>query len=348
MEPQIILEDWSPVCNIQAFVEKSDRAYYFYLWINPGSEDAEIRTCWICNRMEAPKKVVPSEFSDGQAPRMPAEFVGHDKYGIDLDEETLDIVWFEEGDAAALLSGDKILAVIPCFSGYKDFHGYSIYAEGTGPYAWEMKQAYENFLKKITICKKTWDYFETEYWPEVQSSHLNSLNNFWEKQQRYYAIDGGEFPPKALITGQKDDILYAITAGVSIIPMPKVEMNYQDEYTDYRRIELGFACIESKVQIMQKMLPSISGLSNLPWEEITFLGHGHTIPIDPINDYKYILFLNSNELNIEAPKYEKFRGDRINLLWLKLIDEDEYNYVYENGVAAYLDIHKEHDIHILM
>lgn len=347
MKSEIIFEDWSPVCNIQAFVEKTERAYYFYLWINPGSEEADIKACWICNRIKAPEKVEASELEMGLAPRMPAEFVGHDIPGIDLDEETLEIVWFEEGDSAALLSGNKIISVIPSFSGYNDFHGYSAYANGTGPFAWELKQAYEHFLEKTSESREMWKYFETDYWPEVQDSLLHSLDEFWNKQLKYYAIDGGEFPAKALITGQKNDILYAITAGVSIIPMPKVEMTYQDEYADYRRIELGFACIKSKVDIMQKMLSPISGLSRLPWEEITFLGHGHTIPIEPIDDYKYILFLNSNELDIETPQYEKYRGDRVNLLWIKLINEDDYNYVYKNGVKAYLDIHNERNIHVL-
>ena len=57
METEIIIEEWSPVCNIQAFVEKSDNAYYFYLWINPESEEPELRSCWICNRVKATKTV---------------------------------------------------------------------------------------------------------------------------------------------------------------------------------------------------------------------------------------------------------------------------------------------------
>lgn len=35
MENEVIVESCSPVCNIQAFVEKSDKNYYFYLWIDP-------------------------------------------------------------------------------------------------------------------------------------------------------------------------------------------------------------------------------------------------------------------------------------------------------------------------
>ena len=39
----VLLEEWSPVCSIQAVVEDNGQAVYFYLWVNPGSENAEIR-----------------------------------------------------------------------------------------------------------------------------------------------------------------------------------------------------------------------------------------------------------------------------------------------------------------
>ena len=131
-EPELIIEDWSPVSDIQAFVERSEKNYYFYFWINPESEEAEIRSCWICNRVKAPADIQEAMAVEGEAPCMPAEYVDHDPDGIDLDEDSLSIEWFEEGNAAALLSGDRIIAVIPNFSGYNGFHGYSIYAKGTG------------------------------------------------------------------------------------------------------------------------------------------------------------------------------------------------------------------------
>lgn len=347
MESEIILEEWSPVCNIQAFVEKTDKTYYFYLWINPESEEPEIRSCWICNRVEAPQEVDVTEFGNGQAPRMPVDYVAHDKKGIDLDEDLLEILWFEEGDAAALLSDNKILAVIPCFSGYNGFDGYSFFAEGTGPFAWEMKHAYKHFEEKVAFSKKFWNYFDTQYWSQVQESHLKTLENFFGTHEKYYAIDGGNFPPKALITGRKNGVIYGITAGVSMIPMPKVEMSYKDNYTEYRRMELGFACTEEREQLMKSMLKTISGLTNLPWRELTFLGHGHTIPISNIEGYQYILFLNANEMQQSAPKYDTFWSERINLLWLKLIKEEEYQRVCERGVAAYLDEFKEDSIYVM-
>ena len=76
--------------------------------------------------------------------------------------------------------------------------------------------------------------------------------------------------------------------------MPKVEMNYQDEYKDYRRMELGFACIEEHESMTNQIFGLISGLSSFPWQNQTFLGHGHTLPISGIEGYNYILFLLLN------------------------------------------------------
>ncbi len=57
MEPGVIIEEWSPLGNIQACVEKTERTYYFYLWINPTSKEPEIRSCWICNRIKGSRNI---------------------------------------------------------------------------------------------------------------------------------------------------------------------------------------------------------------------------------------------------------------------------------------------------
>jgi hypothetical protein len=345
MEPDVIIEDWSPVGNIQAFVEKTDKNYYLYLWINPESDKPEIRSCWICNRKKAPKSIEDAFAVEGEAPCMPAEFVAHDSNGIDLDESALHLQWFEEGDSVALLSGSNLLAVIPCFSGYDGFSGYSVYAKGTGPFAWELKQAYSHFEEQVKRSRDFWDFFETDYWGEVQDTHMNALESFFGPHDKYYAIDRNEFPPKAMATGRKGNVLYTITLGVSMIPMPKVEMNYNDDYRKYRRMELGFACDTSQEKHMHSVMSAIAYLASMPWEEQTFLGHGHTVPFDEINGYSHLLFLNSRELNIpNAPQYKDFLGDPINLLWLKPITKSEYDYIVENGSAAYLNDKDASDI----
>ena len=347
MDSEIIFEEWSPFGNIQAFVEKTERTYYFYLWINPESTEPQIRSCWICNRIKGPKDVKEALAIEGQEPCMPAEFVDHNPDGMDIDETNLSVQWAEEGDAAALLSGESLLAVIPSFSGVNGFHGYSIYAKGMGSFAWEMKQAYKNLEEQFKKGKEFWDYFDTDYWGGVQDSQIKTLQKFFGEYEKYYAIDRNEFPPKALVTGRRQEILYAFTLGVSMLPMAGVESSYDDDYKDYRRMELGFACRPEHENIRNSVFSAMSFCASLPWLELTFLGHGHTIPFDGIPGYKYMLFLNTREISrIEAPQYENFMGERINLLWLRPITEEEYAYVVENGVEAYLEGKDLRKIHI--
>lgn len=338
MENEVLLEEWSPVAEIQAIVEKSDKNYYFYFWINPESPEPEIRSCWICNRVKAPTTIDEAFEVEGESPCMPEEYVDHDINGIELDEGVLSIEWFEEGDAAALLSGDKIIAVIPGFSGYEGFYGYSIYAKGTGPFAWGLKDAYSRFEEEVKNSKKFWSYFEKDdFWGEVQDFHMETLYKFFGKEEKYYGIDGGKFPPKALVQGRKDNIIYGITLGVSMIPMPKVEMTYQDEYKDYRRIELGFACNDRHEALIKSFYSTMSGLSAYPWSELTFFGHGHTIPFNNIKGLDYILFLNDRFLNLkDSPQYGEFMGEKINLLWLVPITAADREMIVKNGMTDYL------------
>ena len=349
MENEMIIDEWSPVADIQAFVEKSDKNYYFYFWINPESPEAEIRSCWICNRVKAPKDIDEAFANEGEAPCMPREFVDHDPDGIELDEDSLSIEWFEEGDAAALLSNDKIIAVIPGFSGYNGFHGYSAYAKGTGPFAWELKKAYPRFESEVKNARKFWSFFDEEdFWGKVQDFHSDILNKFCGKEEKYFAIDGGNFPPKALIQGRKGNVLYGITMGVSMIPMPNVEGAYQEDYKDYRRMELGFACNERHEALLEPFFSTMSWLASYPWLDLTFFGHGHTIPFNNIKGIDYLLFLNDRFLDIkDSPEYTEFMGEKINLLWLVPITAEDREFIVDNGVAEYLKGKDLSTIHIL-
>lgn len=340
-EPVVLVESWSPSCPIQAFVEESDTCCYFYLWVHPGTENSSMKSCWICNVGKAPDKIDVDAMKGGMPPAMPAEYVKHDAEGIRLNRDKLSIVWLEEGDAAALLEGDTLICVIPGWSGYQGFCGYSRYALGTAPYAWELAQAEEVLGARVTKSREFWNYFEGEYWGEVQQMHMKVLEDFFGQYEQYYAIDGGEFPPKALVSGIRDGVQYGITAGVSLLPMPQVEQYFQEETPDFRRIELGFAASEAQSGVCMKMYAYISSISRIPWRDISFLGHGHTIPLPSggIEGFSAVWLLDSRLLpQIDAPVYPDFMGDKINLLWLVPLKEEEFVKIKEIGTEEALKL----------
>lgn len=340
MEPRVLIEEWSGICDAQAFVEETDTCTYFYIWFHPGKDNGFVKSCWVCNNSEATETLDLDAMESGRAPMMPASNVLHDRKGIHLQGDALEVVWFEEGDAAALLQGELLLCVIPAWSGRNGFHGYSRYAKETSELAWPLKNAENTLKQRIDKSRSFWNSFDQggNFWREAQDMHMQVLHKFFGEHKKYYAIDGGQFPPKAYITGEKANVCYGITAGVSLMCMPEVELYYNENSQDFRRIELGFATIKEHEKLLEMMGSLISSLSNLPWRELSFLGHGHTIPFNNIKGYSAIWLLNAKMLPmIDSPVYPKVMGDDVNLLWLVPVTENEYKWLMEHSVEEALE-----------
>jgi hypothetical protein len=188
---------------------------------------------------------------------------------------------------------------------------------------------------------------ENDFWTDVQQMHLKVLEEFFGTHEKYYAIDSGNFPPKALVTGRKGNVFYGITAGVSLLPMPLVEQYFQEDAHNFRRIELGFAATEKWQDICPKMYSFLSSIACLPWNEISFLGHGHTIPCNVIEGYSAIWLLNASVMKeLSSPVYPEFKGDEVNLLWVIPVKQDVYDTIIEIGTDEMLKQMDTQNIHI--
>ncbi len=344
---EIILKSCSPVSHVEAFVEKSDSCYYFYLWFNPLRQDACMRTCWICNRHSAPQLVDLDGMGNGKAPMMPADYVAHAPRGMELDEASLSIVWLEEGTGAALLSGEELLCLIPEWSGYKDFHGYAKYAKGTGPFAWEMTNALPNLTERVQNARRLWEFYgqkEHEYaWVMTQRAeimkfigvHENDFDITLRPNQQSW---DPTFPKKVVISGSRNETVYGVTAGVSLLPMPMVEMHTNEDPKEIRRMELGFAAVEQHRALCRPMYGTMCAFANFPWDQFTFLAHGHTIPFRNIGGFAAVLFVNPRFVEgLESPSLARFPdGGIVNLLWVVPITQEEYDYAVQNSSEALL------------
>lgn len=119
--------------------------------------------------------------------------------------------------------------------------------------------------------------------------------------------------------------------------MPQIEQYYNEAFGDFRRIEIGFAATAEQQDICMKMYSYISGISALPWHEISFLGHGHTIPCDVIDGFSAVWLLNSRLLpEIAAPSYPDFMENKVNLLWVIPLKQREYEMIKELGTEEVL------------
>lgn len=341
-KPEVLVESWSPVCNIQAFAEESESCVYFYLWWNPGSERAKVKACWVCNTKPAPADVDEAAMDWGEAPMMPRSGCCHDEQGIRLDKNALSIVWLEEGDAAALLENGKILALIPDWAWQEERlsgYGYARYAVGTAPFALALKDAEAVLGPRVERSRAYWDTLEQGYWKELQESRLAAMEDFFgAPQEQYYAIDGGKFPTKALVAGRRNGVRYGFTLGVSILCQPVVEQYWpNDDPAARRRIELAFAAREDMPEDRwMAALGRISGITNLPWGEITCLGHGHTVACgDSIPGFPALLMLDARRLpEVPAPDFAPVMGEPVTLLWAVPLTQEEYDLALESQEAV--------------
>lgn len=329
---EVLLEEQSPSCPITAIVEQDNRVAYFYLF---GSEKSNfgVKSCWIRNLKPAPKELEENLMNQGIPPMLPKEFSKFPKGQEKLDKNDLKIIWTEEGDSAALLVKNEIVSIIPIWSGQNGFYGYAKNCIGEGNFAWELTES-NIFIERIEKSRQYWSFWDDELTPfQIQQPIiLGAYDEAFGNHDKYYAIDGNKWPPRGLyLRKSKSNTIFA-TVGLSLIPMPKIEM-YSENRFESNRIELGITLdsVFSDKDI-QQMAEWISGQSYIPWNNITFLGEGHTINFKAFNSKKYNSVVLTNKLDIlPKPELDDYRESKINFLWMIPISEKERNEIIHNG-----------------
>lgn len=89
--------------------------------------------------------------------------------------------------------------------------------------------------------------------------------------------------------------------------------------------------------LTQMMFSVMSDVANMPWNELNFLWHGHTFDFPNIKGFSQIVLINPVYIEgMECPKWRKFIGNRVNLLWLVPITAQEFAALGEMGIAELL------------
>lgn len=331
-EEECILEDVSPNGNVQASVMQDDRVAFFYL---QGAKETEFgfKACWVRNLGKAPAKLAAQDMRRGDAPMLPANHCKHPRGSTPLSKDRLRIVWFEEGDAAALLEDDDVLAIIPSWSGYKGFDGYARDCVGEGPLCWELGR--DNVLfDRVKESEDYWAAWDTDpkLWKRTQEAYCSAYTQQLGKYEKYYAIDGGKWPPKAMLKIVTDDAVVLVTLGVGLRSQPSVEMA-TEQPDQLRRIELGIAL---SPQLADRHFESVagylSGQAGYPWSQYTWLGPYHTLGCDafgPKSAFASVLLVPS-PTGAPTVKLPRFRGDPVNLLWFVPITDREREFAIDN------------------
>jgi hypothetical protein len=341
MEPQTLIEDVSPDGNLQAFVEQDDRVAHFYVWGGPDSGFGT-RACWVRNLKPGhdDREQIGRSMQAGTPPMLHNGACRHPSGAAPLVGERLRIVWFEEGDAAALLEDDELLAVIPGWSGEGGMRGYARDCTEPTSICWPLAPALETLEPRVRRAQAFWDSWgsDTNPWAATRDA-LTAAYGALGAYSNYYAIDGGKWPPKAMLRIPVGDTVVLVTLGVSLRPQPKVESAFEDP-SPHRRIELG-VCLgppyATDAHVM-RMARYVSAQSSLPWTRHTWLANGHTIACDDLpggeeGGFTSVVLLLSPA---GAPKVElpRVQDEDVSLLWLVPISEAERRLAVDEGSAT--------------
>ena len=322
---ETLLFETSPFGTIDAIVEHDGRVVYFYLNEHRDASGTAagkfgMRACWVRNLQRGPLVLDKEQMAGGAPPLMPRNDCRDQEAQQVPQADSLEVVWFEEGNGAALLEVDaesrkQTIAVIPPWSGVDGFHGYSLNCAYETPLAWPLP-INESLSRRIDRAADFWSSFtkESSPFPALQSQQMEIYESRFgdSASQQYYAIDGGRFPPRGLIRYETSTETCLLTVGMSLCPQPAIELALENPSAQ-RRIELGVRLPHGDSGLDEALIDaamgSLSSWASYPWRNHSWLGADHTIDFAATNT-KAKLFPDEHfKLS--------FRDDPVNLLWIR-------------------------------
>lgn len=333
----------SPLCPIAAEVIQNEESVYFYLYdLNFEEERLEVRSaCWIKNLVEAPDQFDLDLMEEGRPPLMPKEYIKETMDFEPYHEEDLEIVWSKEGHIAGLYHKGEVICVIPSWATPSQMSGYSKYCNSDSIVAWELTD--ENALiPRLEEGREFWNQDFTRTWREYSESLINDLHEQYGASKQCFEINKDSFPSRYLITQEEETTQYAFTVGMGMFAMPNTDQ-YIDDYESRAYCELAFAWEKDSLseEELHTIFSQMAGLSNLPWNAIDYMGHGHTIDF-LIEGYPYAILLR-NETIKGQPEYE-IEKQGICMNWIVPITKEEFQAMQEakTNTALIEQIKEEH------
>jgi len=336
----VIFEACSPNGNVWAVVEADSETCYFYLHADPAL-NLPLRSCWIRNLKPAPEQLDLGRMREGNPPMQPRQYCKHPQGAACPDREALSVIWSEEGDGAALCENNEIIAILARGSVTDEVDGFSLECKGEGPLSHELEAESDSY-RRFLQSKDYWDSWSHDDgpWPIYQQAGLAFLNASLGAYSNYYAIDGGKWPPKALLRFNQVHSTTLITLGMGLRAQPAIEL-YDTDFHIKRRIELAIHLGTGEAgEAVGRFAGYLSGQSSFPWSFATFLGHGHTLPSDVLTEVtggKFCCFLlDSSPPHIPFISWPEFRHEPVTALWMRAISEKEREFAEQNSSSELL------------
>jgi hypothetical protein len=343
-QPVTLLESVSPYGSRRVTVEYDGMTTAAYLH----DDTTAISATWIANHLPAPATTDNARLEHGHAPMMPAGRTRQPGGRPALEAGTLEALWFEEGDGAAILENGRLLAVIPGWSDMnRGMPGYSRDVIGQTPFGWSLEEALEGLAPRIEKARAYWRWRQSASgWGQFQQALLGHLMPRLGPGAHYWEASAGRQPLVGISERpgvQHRPYTVLSTVGMSCQRMPVVEQ-VLDDPRDYARVELALATTLPSAQAARVFL----WLATYPWRAVTWFGPGHsvrwyheqsTFPLG--GGFEGVLLLDApgSLLGPEPPDLSGFAfgGDPVRWLWVVPITERDRQLAKERGSASLIN-----------
>ncbi|MGY8767401.1 MAG: hypothetical protein ACKVH8_03060 [Pirellulales bacterium] len=201
-----------------------------YLYNHPHNGNPDLKSSWVANtkRRWLRKSDIKSDMDKGLQPYMPKDYCNESGYIKDFkDSENWELQWGLDQNSIAVSYKGKIITIMPEWSGENGFYGYSAGVIGETPLAWPLKDdnlQINRFLKE----KEFLESWSESIWISHQERLLKTFDALYSGESRYFAADGGKWPPLGIHYCNTGDIEFMSTIGMSQLPMPAYGMPYEE------------------------------------------------------------------------------------------------------------------------
>ena len=254
-----------------------------YLYSHPHDKNLELKSLWVANTKKRTfeKSNIKADFDRGVQAYLPTKYCVESGYIRDFkNEKNWSLQWGLDQNSIAVYYKDRIIAILPEWSGTNGFWGYSLGTDKESVIAWPLFE--DNVQIKRFLDERIFlDSWSESSWISRQESLVFFYENLFKGEVRYFAADGGKWPPLGIHYSKSSEIEFMATVGMSQLPMPEYGMA-RENVGDFRRIELAMAC--RPISDFTPLAQYLSGQATYPWHFGSHFDHGHTLPCEQLRE----------------------------------------------------------------
>jgi len=229
------------------------------------------------------------------------------------EPDALQVVWLQEGDGAALFDGERLIAALPAGSGGSEHPGYAAAATGRDRRAWGLELA-PALVERIERDRAWWARWAShDLFTPVRDAQKQAFEEQIGPVERYFAIDRGRWPPRAMVLGKRPPGHVASTLGMALRRQPQADVHLPADAPG-RRVELALA-LHPSVSDHGIWLKVLSSLAALPWRTVSWLGSGHTVSLGSLPAPFGGLFLHPAPPQGLTLAYPHVDDEPVHILW---------------------------------